>query len=99
MHEIAIMAQNSTSAALVQFRRLVFMGPAALHTIGTGAEGEDLMHKLLDFIDHADKCHALSVSTSSESRRQQCRDIEGMWRELARKRLRWLGENNLPVAL
>jgi hypothetical protein len=45
------------------------------------------------------KCHALGVAASNESHRQKCLEIEEMWRGLARKRLLWLTEDNLPVAL
>jgi hypothetical protein len=56
-----------------------------------------IMQKTQDFIEHADKCHALSVSTSDESRRRECLQTEGMWRELAVKRLQWLDEPVPPT--
>jgi hypothetical protein len=52
------------------------------------------LDKVIDCIAHADKCHALGVAASNEGYRQKCLETEGMWRDLARKRLLWLTDPN-----
>ena len=77
--------------------RLVFKGPAALHMIRAGAGSGNLMYKVLDCIEHADKCQALADETSDPTHKQQCLSLAEMWREAAITRLKWLNNVDLPV--
>ncbi len=56
------------------------------------------MNRVLDCMEHADKCQALADATSDRAHRQQCLAMAEMWRDTARVRLKWLNGVNLPVA-
>jgi hypothetical protein len=58
-----------------------------------------LVQKIQDYIDRADKSHGLAVASSSHIDRQTCLATEEMWRGKARARWQWLTDHNLPTAL
>ena len=62
--------------------------------IRAGDVGEHLMNKILDCMEHADKCHELAVTASNQIDKQQCLELEEMWRASARTQLQsWIKEN------
>jgi hypothetical protein len=64
-----------------------------------GSKGLQHLQKMLDYMDHADKSHERADATSNYLRRQECLEIEEMWRDKAKARWQWLTEDKLPVAL
>jgi hypothetical protein len=58
-----------------------------------------LLQKILDYMDHADKSHGRADAASNYLHRKECLAIEEMWRDKANARWQWLTEDNLPVAV
>ena len=48
------------------------------------------MNRVMDCMEHADKCQALADATSDPTHRQKCLAIAKMWRDTAKTRLDWL---------
>jgi hypothetical protein len=45
-------------------------------------------------MEHADTCHELAVTASNQIDKQQCLELEEMWRASARTQLQsWIKEN------